>query len=153
MRRDLPAIASAWCARAAASHTSPAVPLRRLPFLGAWPAWQRTLADVLAQAAAHHGAEPLWLHHPLDGPLAQSFLSHLAAVLGAKGLAAPYASGVADLGLKSRGPLLLLPLTLAANRLTESLTMGEQPQCHVLPPLLEIPALRQVLIAALEDLP
>ena len=153
VRRDLPAIASAWRARAAAPHTSPAVPLRRFPFLGAWPAWQRALADVIAQAAAHHGAEPLWLHHPLDGPLAQSFLSHLAAVLGAKGLAAPYASGVADLGLKSRGPLLLLTLTLAANRLTESLTMGEQPQCHVLPPLLEIPALRQVLIAALEDLP
>lgn len=147
VRRDLPAIASAWRTQA------PAVPLRRLPFLGAWPTWQRTLAIQLAQAAAEHGAQPLWLHHPLEGALPQRFLDHLAAVLGAEGLAAPYTAAAAELGLEGRGPLLLLPLTLAANRLSESLTMGSPPPIRVLPPLLENPALRQALITALEHLP
>jgi hypothetical protein len=55
---------------------------------------------------------------------------------------------------------LLLPLTLAANRLSESLqsslaanpTPGDPP-LTLLPPLLEIPALRQFLLTALEALP
>ena len=155
VRRDLPAIAAAWRARAgaAAQNAHTPVPVRRLPFLGAWPAWQRVLAEQLGQAAADYGAEPLWLHHPLEGALPQRFLIHLAAALRADGLAAPYTAGFADLGLETRGLVLLMPLTLAANRLTESLTMGDHSSIRVLPPLLEIPALRQVLIAALEDLP
>ena len=148
VRCDLPAIAAAWSAGAPVG-----VPLRRVPFLGAWPAWQQAVAGQLAQAAAQHNAAPLWLHHPLEGALPQRFLRHLAGVLGAEGLAAPYTAGAADLGLELRGPVLLLPLTLAANRLSESLTMGAQPSIRVLPPLLEIPALRQALIAALEQLP
>lgn len=155
VRRDLPAIAAAWRrrTRAAGPSTAAAVPLRRLPFLGAWPSWQRALAIQLAQAAAEHGAQPLWLHHPLEGTLPQRFLHHLAAVLGAEGLAAPYTAAAAELGLEGRGPLLLLPLTLAANRLSESLTMGTPPPIRVLPPLLENPALRQALMVALEHLP
>lgn len=155
VRRDLPAIAAAWRTQAAAAGpaTASALPLRRLPFLGAWPAWQRALAAQLSQAAAEHGAEPLWLHHPLEGALPQRFLDHLAAVLGAEGLAAAYTATAADLGLERRGPALLLPLTLAANRLSESLTMGCPQPIRVLPPLLEIPALRQALITALEHLP
>jgi len=152
VRHDLPAIAAAWRARAASNPTQP-VPLRRVPFLGAWPGWQRGMAQLMTPAATAPGAEPLWLHHPLDGALPQRFLAHLRAVLGAEGLAAPYSAGPVELGLDNRGPLRLLPLTLAANRLTESLTMGATGAMHVLPPLLESPALRQLLLSALEDLP
>ena len=61
----------------------------------------------------------------------------------------------------SRGkPLRLLPLTLAANRLSESLqgSMASgcpevDPPLTLLPPLLEIPAVRQFLLSALEALP
>ncbi|MFZ9849949.1 MAG: CbiX/SirB N-terminal domain-containing protein [Vulcanococcus sp.] len=155
VRGDLPAIAAAWQARAAAQveHANGPIALRRLPFLGAWPAWQRALAEALARAASQHGAAPLWLHHPLQGALPQRFLGHLAAVLRAEGLPAPYTAAVQELGLETRGRLLLQPLTLAANRLSESLSMGVSSSSHVLPPLLENPALRQLLIAALEDLP
>jgi CbiX len=150
VRDDLPAIAAAWCARAQQAGD---LSLRRLPFLGAWPRWQAALAETLASTAATSGLPPCWLHHPLEGPLAARFLSHLAAVLGCPGEAAPYSADAADLAVCSRGPVLLQPLTLAANRLSESLAMGVQPPVSVLPPLLEIPALRQVLLTALEDLP
>jgi len=150
VRRDLPAVAATWRQRAWAAGD---LPLRRLPFLGAWPRWQLALAQTLRSAAERSLGAPCWLHHPLEGPLAQRFLAHLAAVLGCPGEASPYSAVVADLACCSRGPALLLPLTLAANRLSESLTMGAQPPVEVLPPLLEIPALRQLLLAALEDLP
>lgn len=150
VRCDLPALADAWRRRAEAAG---GLPLRRLPFLGAWPRWQAALAQALGSAAAAAGAPPCWLHHPLEGPLAARFLGHLAAVLDCPGEAAPYSAAAADLGCCVRGPAVLLPLTLAANRLSESLTMGVQPPVAVLPPLLEIPALRQVLLTALEDLP
>ena len=148
VRRDLPAIARAWRVRA-----GELLSLRRLPFLGAWPAWQRALAQSLATAAAVQGAEPVWLHHPLEGALPQRFLRHLAGVLRAEGQATPYSAGAADLGLTGRGPVLLLPLTLAANRLSESLTMGALSSMHVLPPLLNNQAMREVLLTALEELP
>jgi hypothetical protein len=150
VRDDVPAIAAAWCARARAAGN---LPLRRVPFLGAWPRWQVALAQALASAAATAGTPPCWLHHPLEGPLAARFLRHLAAVLGCPGEAAPYSAVAADLAVCSRGPALLQPLTLAANRLSESLTMGVRSPVSVLPPLLESPALREVLLAALEDLP
>ena len=150
VRRDLPAIAASWRLRAAAA----AVPLRRLPFLGAWPRWQRALAACLQQeSAARSGAAPCWLHHPLEGPLAARFLAQLSAVLGCAAEATPYSATAADLACCGRGPALLLPLTLAPNRLSESLSMGVLPPHAVLPPLLEMPALREVLLAALEDLP
>lgn len=149
VRRDLPAIAADWRTRA----ESGGVPLRRLPFLGAWPAWQRGLAQHLGDAATAAGLPPRWLHHPLEGPLAARYLAHLAAVLGCPGAATPYSAHPGDLACCSQGEALLLPLTLAANRLSESLTMGASAPIQVLPPLLEMPALRQLLIAALESLP
>lgn len=162
VRQDLPAIAAAWRERAC-----PEVSLRTLPFLGAWPHWQRVLASVLAEArrkaAAHPGASPvdaLWLHHPLEGPLASRYLAMLAAVLAAPGLAAPYTESAQALKGQPADPLVLLPLTLAANRLSESLTERLTSASSVfpgswtlLPPLLEIPALRQHLLSALEALP
>lgn len=152
VRTDLPAIAAAWRAQVA---RTPAVVLRRLPFLGAWPAWQRALAAALAPAP---GAR--WLHHPLEGALADRYLRHLAAVLGHPGLATPYSAATADLALPPGVPLRLLPLTLAANRLSESLQGSiasgcpeVDPPLTLLPPLLEIPAVRQFLLSALEALP
>jgi len=100
------------------------------------------------------------LHHPLQGSLAARYVAHLEAVLCQSALATPYSAGTADLPLPPGAPLLLLPLTLAANRLSESLqsslaanpTPGDPP-LTLLPPLLEIPALRQFLLTALEALP
>jgi hypothetical protein len=43
VRFDLPAVAAHWRRQA---------PLRRLPFLGAWPAWQRGLAEEVAALQA-----------------------------------------------------------------------------------------------------
>ncbi|MEX0589064.1 MAG: CbiX/SirB N-terminal domain-containing protein, partial [Cyanobium sp.] len=60
VRHDIPAIAARWRLQ---------VPVQRLPFLGAWPAWQRALAEELTGL----GAQPLLLHHPLEGPLAQRY--------------------------------------------------------------------------------
>lgn len=156
VRHDLPAIAAAWrrCPQATGLR------LRRLPFLGAWPAWQAALAAVLRRAAAAADAPPRWLHHPLEGPLAARFLAHLAAVLPGAGHAAPYTAAPADLRAQLPAPSVLLPLTLAANRLSESLLASAPPGSApgsaavvVLPPLLEIPAVRHTLIAALEQLP
>jgi sirohydrochlorin ferrochelatase len=162
VRQDLPAIAAAWRERACPSGC-----LRTLPFLGAWPHWQQALASVLAEArrraAPHPGAPPvdaLWLHHPLEGSLAPRYLAMLAAVLAAPGLAAPYTEPTEALKARPADPLVLLPLTLAANRLSESLadrlTDASSPfpgTWTLLPPLLEIPALRQHLLSALEALP
>ena len=152
VRHDLPAIAAAW----RRSPQAAGLRLRRLPFLGAWPVWQVALAAALRQAAAAAAAPPRWLHHPLEGPLAARFLAHLAAVLPGAGQAAPYTAPPADLRAQLPAPAVLLPLTLAANRLSESLLASAQPggdAALVLPPLLEIPAVRQTLIAALEQLP
>ena len=84
----------------------------------------------------------------------------LAAVLAAPGLAAPYTEPTEALKARPADPLVLLPLTLAANRLSESLadrlTDASSPfpgTWTLLPPLLEIPALRQHLLSALEALP
>ena len=150
VRHDLPLLTAAWRQRAAAQ-----APLRvqRRPFLGAWPAWQQQLAAVWRQQA---GERPLrWLHHPLSGPLAQRFLSHLAAVLGSSGLATAYGAPADALPMPSAAaPLLLAPLTLAANRLSESLNMESlAPSVQVLPPLLSLAAVRQFLLESLEALP
>jgi len=77
-------------------------------------------------------------------------------VLPGAGQAAPYTAPPAHLRTQLPAPAVLLPLTLAANRLSESLLASAQPggdAALVLPPLLEIPAVRQTLIAALEQLP
>jgi hypothetical protein len=104
------------------------------------------------------------LHHPLEAPLGQRYLAHLAALLGGPGLATPYTASTADLHLQPGGSVVLLPLTLAANRLSESLASAFRSADHppvaassevltLLPPLLDNPALRQFLLSALEVLP
>lgn len=158
VRRDLPLLAATWRdqARLHGGEQSPP-PLRRRPFLGAWPAWQALLREVLAEAAAAAGGPcgRLALHHPLQGPLPERFLGHLEQVLGWPLLAASYqqepgawASRLGDVGL-------LAPLTLAANRLSESLNMGTMHASPpaVLPPLLDLPPVREFLLASLEALP
>ena len=160
VRQDLPAIARTWRDRLGPGQ---AIQLQRYPFLGAWPAWQQLLTDQLAPrenfAAIH------WLHHPLEGPLAQRYLAHLGRVLGRAGIATPYTADLAELDLpvepSERGTVALLPLTLASNRLTETLAAGQglalepgqarRPQ--TLPPLLQQPTIRQFLLTALEALP
>jgi sirohydrochlorin ferrochelatase len=141
VRHDLPAIVAALGRRG---------PLRRWPFLGAWPAWQAALAKEAAELAAVGGGRPLLLHHPLEGPLAQRYLQHLERLCAAELRAAPYSSTDSEeLALPIRGPVL--PLALAANRLTEALTprLGTAAAA----PLLERPRLRSALLAALEALP
>ncbi|MCP9917738.1 CbiX/SirB N-terminal domain-containing protein [Cyanobium sp. ATX 6F1] len=145
VRHDVPAIATAW---------RQAGPLRRLPFLGAWPAWQRALRAELAERAEQvqvtsvsNGLEsPRLLHHPVEGELGQRYLRHLSKVTGAICVASPYSA--ADLeALTLAIPTGALPLTLAANRLTDSLgaLLG--------PPLLQRPRFRALLLELLGELP
>jgi sirohydrochlorin ferrochelatase len=133
VRHDLPAIVRHW-----RRHT----PVQPWPFLGGWPSWQQALRQELHGL----GPDPLLLHHPLEGPLAGRYLAHLARVCGARCLATPYsAEHLAELQLTLAAPAL--PLALAANRLTDQLA-GQ-----VGPPLLQRPALRNLLLAQLEALP
>jgi sirohydrochlorin ferrochelatase len=145
VRHDVPAIAARWRRWG---------PVRRLPFLGAWPLWQRALAEEVAEAVAADstpsgtaiGARPRLLHHPLEGPLAARFLAHLQAITQAECHATPYSStNPEEPSLAISGPVL--PLALAANRLTDSLPalLG--------PPLLQRPRFRQLLLEQLGALP
>jgi hypothetical protein len=149
VRVDVPAIAARW--RVAMAQVGP-LALERQPFLGAWPGWQRLLTVELQRLAA--GRPCRWLHHPLTGPLPQRYLSHLGDVLACEGLATPYTAQLSDLGPLAQDPGVLVPLTLAPNRLSESLA---QAPCglgaDVLPPLLQLPAVRQFLVSTLEALP
>ena len=157
VRRDLPAIAAVWRRRAEAIQLQ----LRRRPFLGAWPAWQQALVQLRLRAEP---AAFCWLHHPLEDPLGKRYLDHLAAVLGSPGLATPYTASTADLHLQPGRSVVLLPLTLAANRLSESLAAALRSADHppvapasealtLLLPLLDNLPLRQFLLSALEVLP
>ena len=157
VRQDIPAIAAHWRLQGA---------VRRRPFLGAWPAWQRALAAELAALASVGAADPqspgqplpqpLLLHHPLEGPLARRFFAHLEACTGARCVPASYTDPSGE-GLLSSlipasiagppAPPPLLPLALAANRLTDNLAS------LVGPPLLQRPRFRQLLLAELESLP
>ena len=144
VRRDMPRIAER-CRRRG--------PVRRLPFLGAWPTWQRALAAELAAlpapvqpAGAPAQPAPWLLHHPLEGPLGVAFLAHLEAATGARCHATPYSapnSEDAPLSL----PRPALPLALAANRLTDALP----PSLGL--PLLQRPRFRAVVLEALMALP
>ena len=132
VRHDLPAIVRHWQRQTR---------VRRLPFLGAWPIWQRALAAELALLP-----QPLLLHHPLEGEVAPRYLATLERRTGARCLATPYsAEHLAELQLTLTVPAL--PLALAANRLTDSLA------ARVGPPLLERPRFRQLLLEELEALP
>lgn len=135
VRQDIPAIVRHWGALAGVGR------LCRVPFVGAWPAWQQALAAEVRDT----GAMQL-LHHPLEGPLAPRYLDHLARVTGARLRATPYsADQLAELQLSLSAPAL--PLALAANRLTDQLAD------RVGPPLLQRPRFRQLLLTQLEALP
>jgi sirohydrochlorin ferrochelatase len=142
VRHDLPAIVQHW-----RRHT----PVQRLPFLGAWPSWQRALQAELeavagAAAAGTQQEPPLLLHHPVEGRLAGRFLAQLEQAVAGRCLATPYsAEHLAELELTLTAPAL--PLALASNRLTDRLFS------RVGPPLLQRPGLRRLLLDALEALP
>ena len=155
VRSDVPAIAGQWRQQTPAAQPPvpmPVVRVRRLPFLGAWPSWQRLLAKLWAERA---GERPLlWLHHPLQGALSARYLQHLAAVVGYPGMAAAYSDPHTALAAQPQPPALLAPLTLAPNRLSESLNMGARAaSAEVLPPLLDLPPVRDFLLTQLEALP
>lgn len=144
VRRDLPALTAALRRQG---------PVRRLPFLGGWPLWQRALAaEVEALTAA--GRSPVLLHHPLQGPLAERFLTLLARRCGTRCHPVSFEDASALPWLSDGGSPpapAVLPLALAANRLTDSLQVlapAGDPR-----PLLARPRLRQVLLEALEALP
>ena len=136
VRDDVPAIAAYWRSCG---------PVRRIPFLGAWPSWHRVLAAELAG-----GSDPVLLHHPLQGALAQRYLDFLATKTASRLVPAPYSdapgtTALTALNLANRGPVV--PLALAANRLTDSLGS------LVGPPLLERKRFAAVLMEHLEALP
>ena len=140
VRQDVPVIATALRRQG---------PVRVLPFLGAWPVWQRALALEVAQGAAEH-CRPRLVHHPIAGPLAISYLAHLERVTGAACIQTPEAYGdLAALAGDHRGGLI--PLSLGASRLSESLVplRGEVAAA----PVLARPSLREGLLQALEVLP
>ena len=136
VRHDLPAIARHWSAFA---------PVQRWPFLGAWPSWQEALIEELVGLGARD-AQPLLLHHSLEGALAARYLTTLERRIGVRCVSTSYsANDLAACQLTLSAPVL--PLALAANRLTDQLAE------LVGPPLLQRPALRELLLAELEALP
>ena len=154
VRRDLPALVEGW--RTAAATALPVGPIPnvgRRPFLGAWPAWQALVADLVQQVAA--GRPHAWLHHPLQGELAQRFLSHLRRVFGQSGVPAVELGQALRFNLDPASAALLVPYGLAPSRTAESLNMEGvvPPAWEVLPPLLELPSVRTFLLDRLEVLP
>ena len=149
-RSDVPAIGRHWRQRATAELAAEMV-IWRLPFLGGWPQWQHLLAGLWAERA---GDRPLvWLHHPLQGALSARYLNHLAAVVGHPGVPASYSDPRAALATQPQSPAVLAPLTLAPNRLSESLNMGGfSASAEVLPPLLDLATVRDFLLTQLEAL-
>ena len=156
VRVDLKAISADWRRRLASQQ---GVSLQRRSFLGAWPAWQQLLAAQLHQVAG--GRPCCWLHHPLDGELAHRYVALLSQVLGYPGVSAPYSAAMDQLGPVAANSTVVQPLTLAANRLTESLgaSVMRQPEngcdgrVQVLPPLLQQLEVREFLLTSLEALP
>lgn len=116
------------------------------PLRGVIPQVDR-LRALACQRVAGAPVPPLLLsHHPLASPLAERYLAQLETATGGRTLATPYSAPASDdPTLSFAAPAL--PLVLAANRLTERLggTVGV--------PLLQRPALRTVLLNALEALP
>lgn len=153
VRRDLPQLTAAWGLAAAEALQGVPPPVRRLPFLGAWPAWQRQLADELHRAAA--GRAWCWVHHPLQGALAQRYLAYLGRRLGRAGVPAAEADQFLQLPPLPGTSALVVPLALAPNRMAEALNMDAAvPQgCEVLSPLLSLSAMRSVLLDRLEAEP
>lgn len=140
VRHDVPAIAAHWRRW---------LPVQRLPFLGAWPSWQQALRVELQALNGSPGADqgrPPLLHHPLAGVLAERYLGCLEQVTGGRTVAAAYSDACPEEPpLSFAAPAL--PLVLAANRLTDRLEGSNAV------PLLQRPALRAMLLDALEALP
>jgi sirohydrochlorin ferrochelatase len=136
VRRDVPARLRRW---------REAGPTRVLPFLGAWPAWQALLEEEVQHLAGPGTARPRLLHHPVDGPLPQRYLTHLASRCGAACHPLPLpVTGNDALPSALEGAL---PLVLAASRLSEGLP-GD-----LALPLLARPRVRERLLQLLEELP
>lgn len=131
VRHDIKVIAADWRRQG---------PLRRLPFLGAWPLWQRALAEAGAEVRVA-GRQPVWWHHPLEGPLAARYLRHLERVIEAPCRPAEGADSYTQ--ASPARDQVALPLALAANRLTDQLG----------PPLLQRLRFHQVLLQRLVALP
>jgi hypothetical protein len=156
VRVDLNVISRDWRRRLASKQ---GVALQRRPFLGAWPSWQQVLSAQLQTVAS--GRPSCWLHHPLDGALAHRYVALLSQVLGCPGVAAPYSAVMDQLGPVAAKATVVQPLTLAANRLTESLEGSalsaphgsRQGPVQLLPPLLQQSNIRDFLLARLEALP
>ncbi|MFM9089325.1 MAG: DNA mismatch repair protein MutS, partial [Cyanobium sp.] len=110
VRHDVPQRVARWRAAGA---------VRRLPFLGAWPAWQGALVEEVNRLPAPtKAATPLLVHHPVEGSLPQRYLSHLASLCGARCLALPYPSAEGG-GAPPPPQEPALPLALASCRLTD----------------------------------
>jgi hypothetical protein len=146
VRHDVAAIAAAWRRRG--------WPLRRLPYLGAWPAWQQGLAQALADQRSA-GLAPLLLHHPLSGPLAARHGDALARRLGVP--CRPWDGTGTDGAaayMEGQPPMVPVPLALATNRLSEALAVD--PGAGAIPPwppLLLQPRFRSLLLEQLLALP
>ena len=145
VRHDVTAVAASWRRRG--------WPVRRLPYLGAWPAWQQGLAQALAEQRSA-GRSPLLLHHPLSGPLAGRHGEALAQVLGVPcrpwdGTGADGAAAYMD----SQPPLVPVPLALATNRLSEAVAVQPGAAAPPWPPLLLQPRFRSLLLEQLLALP
>jgi sirohydrochlorin ferrochelatase len=140
VRHDVPQRVARWRAAGA---------VRRLPFLGAWPAWQAALVEEVNRLAAPtEAATPLLVHHPVEGSLPPRYLSHLASLCGARCLALPYPSASAEGGgAPPPPPEPALPLALAASRLTDGFA------AWLGPPLLARARCRQALLELLVALP
>ncbi len=139
---DVPAIAAHW-----RSH---GWPLRRLPFLGAWPLWQQAISSAL-QAARTEGLRPLLLHHPLSGSLAFRYVQLLEQRF--KAPCQPWCDP-AQLYIDPIEPPLLVPLAIAANQLSAALQVTDWPAAVQLwPPLLQQQHFYSSLLKQLVSLP
>ncbi|MFM7236972.1 MAG: CbiX/SirB N-terminal domain-containing protein [Cyanobium sp.] len=138
VRHDVPQRVARWRAAGA---------VRRLPFLGAWAAWQAALVEEVNRLAAPtEAATPLLVHHPVEGSLPQRYLSHLASLCGASCLALPYPSAEGG-GAPPPPQEPALPLAMASCRLTDGFAawLGS--------PLLGRRQCRQALLELLVALP
>ena len=115
--------------------------LTMLPFLGAWPHWWTSVATALQTELCD---ESVLVHHPLRAGVADRFLAVLASRLDPR--LVPFDRWPEY--LLSHPTAVPVPLALAPNRITEALR-----EAGGMPPLLEHPLTRQVLIDLLAALP
>ena len=112
-----------------------------LPFVGAWPHWWTSVAAALQAELCE---DSVLVHHPLRAGVADRFLAVLASRMDL--LLVPFDRWPEH--LLSHPSAVPVPLALAPNRITEALR-----EAGGMPPLLEHPLTRQVLIDLLAALP